>query len=986
MMRRIPLPALLCMCMLAMSYQASCADRWSEYGEYASKLEPLDPTPIGSGHIGLVDSGKWVQLRFPVPAEEAVGYWLALGPVVAYSGKGTGYQLVLRRDAQDGPILHEGVVITDGDQWNASNRDPIDLTDKILPQDRRRGYLDIYVTGLVQDDGWTVYRHSPGRPLLAHVAIMTPQMRRQMQAARMLRDSGLSLLPMPKSVTVLRMPPFRINPRTQIVCNKGCPESLVFAAHELSDAIRERTGIELKVTQMEGDTADPGHIRIALAEDLPRRRRSEIRLPEPPESYTVRVSTDSALVAARDEAGCFYGAMTLGQMVTPGPTGPSLPACRVDDEPSFPYRIIQYDIARGQTVDVAYVKRIIRELARCKVNGILFYMEDDFRFRKYPFLGREGTFTHEKARELSQYAHRYHMQLIPQFESLGHASAVLGHEEMAGLREAGGSWVFCTSEPRTWEFLDDIYAELVEAFPYTDFIHTGGDEFEMGFGKCDRCRAFIADKGIGGLYAEHMNRLNELVKKHGKTMMFWPSHHGPTPELSNMTIQYEAMMHKDCIPTEWIYHGPSSYPTIKQYQDLGFKDVYCCPAVESYSRLWPDHRTTFRGISGFYRAGARRGSKGAYCTTWEFMHGALIENSMYGLLYAAECSWNPQSTARDEFNRRFAQVWFGLRGDDAAVSIQDALSDPFPASGKQAMWRNTRTATKLLWTMPTDVMRAWVLKEPRVAENADGLVGVAEDILTRLETLAPRVQRNELSIRAAATAFGLMRYAGGKLVALKQATTDYKAAADLAARDTAGAADKLRAIASAMHDMGLAADERAEDYNYFVLNCGAYKGDAQRLRAQAAQWEEMAAKMAQLAAEVDEGKTATLPAGAHFGLLTGTYDRVGDWTPDLMSEEGTTIRFDATKLIKANGTIQLEWEYTRGAHALGIERNRLLQDGEVVAEDAHNGWTGAGHSNNVYTLRLEGYKADAKYEIVADVASRGGTDSRGTLWLVTPGE
>ena len=121
---------------------------------------------------------------------------------------------------------------------------------------------------------------------------------------------------------------------------------------------------------------------------------------------------------------------------------------------------------------------MIRESARYKLNAIMFYMEDDYKFEKYPFLGRPGTFTKAKALELSKYADQYHVMLIPQYESLGHAGAVLSHPEMKDLRENGNAWDFCTCEPKVWQFLDDAYAELAEAFPNSKYIHVGGDEFE----------------------------------------------------------------------------------------------------------------------------------------------------------------------------------------------------------------------------------------------------------------------------------------------------------------------------------------------------------------------------------------------------------------------------------------------------------------------------------------------------------------------------
>jgi len=147
----------------------------AQYAESAKRMDAVPPTPAGEGHLGKLPSGKAVQLRFRIPREQVAGYWLHLGNVVGFSGKGSSYRLTLHRDTADGPVLHTGPVITDGDAWNARNRIPIDITDAITPADRKRGYLDIYVTGTVEKDDWTVYRHNPGRPIFATVAILTPE-------------------------------------------------------------------------------------------------------------------------------------------------------------------------------------------------------------------------------------------------------------------------------------------------------------------------------------------------------------------------------------------------------------------------------------------------------------------------------------------------------------------------------------------------------------------------------------------------------------------------------------------------------------------------------------------------------------------------------------------------------------------------------------------------------------------------------------------
>ncbi len=335
-MHRVWVSCVSTLMLLAMLTSGSFADRWGEYGEFAKPQEAMDPTPAGTGHIGEVASGTFVQFRFSVPEDEAVGYWVRLANVVAYTGKGTSYQLVLRRDAENGAIVHTGVLLTNGDRWNDANRGVVDLTEAITQADRERGYIDVFVTGMVEGDDWTVYRQG-SRQALAYAAVMSPEMRRQMIAAQALKDSGIALIPMPSSIEVTPGEQLKISASTRIVYPEGASDSIVFTANELRTIITERCELDLPVVAVQA----------------------------------------RADVSGMGEAGCLYGAMTLGQMVRPnGEGGVSLPVCTVEDEPAFEYRIIQYDIARGQTVNVDYVKRVIRELARCKINGLLFYMEE----------------------------------------------------------------------------------------------------------------------------------------------------------------------------------------------------------------------------------------------------------------------------------------------------------------------------------------------------------------------------------------------------------------------------------------------------------------------------------------------------------------------------------------------------------------------------------------------------------------------------------
>lgn len=976
------LAALMVIASLALvSRTAYAADRWSEYSDSCVALGAIEPTPTGEGHLGVLDGAAAVALRIPIPAEAAEAYFVDLGNVVAFSGRGTSYQIVVRRSDPEGEVLWEGPVIANGDAWNTSNREPVDLTAAVTEGDRARGWLDLSVSARVADDGWTMYRSNPARPVQAFAAIPTAGAARRAAAVRELADRGVSILPIPHEMS-LGKGDLALSPATRIVYEPTAPASVAVAARELQALVHERTGLDLEIAEAIEPAAGDLGLAVAGATAWPT-PEALAGLPGDTEGYVLSITAAGARVFGAGEAGCFYGAMTLGQMSAQHGGKPSVPLVQIRDWPAFPNRIIQYDVARGQTINVPYVKRMIREFARCKVNALLFYMEDDFRFQKYPFLGREGTFTHEKARELSKYAHELHMELIPQFESLGHASAVLAHGELAHLREAGGSWVFCTCEPRTWEFLDDVYGELVEAFPYCRFIHVGGDEFEDGFGKCERCQARIAQDGIGGLYSEHMNKLNALVKKHERTMLFWPAHWGPTPELTQMSLRYKDLLDKDCVPTEWIYHGPSVYPEIEAYQSAGYQDIYCSPAVESYSRIWPDHTTTFRGIRGFYQAGAARGSGGAYCTTWEFMSGALIENSWYGLIFAAECSWSPDSTRRPEYDRRFADLWWGLTGADVVARMADPIFCPFPASGPASTWRNGWLVRNMLWVSPTNTMREYGLKNPDIARLAPTLCASMDAALANLQpfTAAPR---NQLTTDAASLAFRMMRYAGAKVVSYGQCAELYRKASAQLAQDATGAADALAQVSQVFAELHAQAQELATGYGWFVANCGAYVGDRDRLQEQADELASLQSRIEELCVGVRAGTVEELPPGSTFGFLAGTYTRLGGWSRDNCVESGMWLTLDATAAIAKPGVYQVEFEYERGAHGMSLNRVQLLANGQPVADDAHSGWTGAGSRGNVYSLSLPEYDPSARYEVVAEMASSGGIDSFGTIWFVAP--
>jgi hexosaminidase len=126
--------------------------------------------------------------------------------------------------------------------------------------------------------------------------------------------------------------------------------------------------------------------------------------------------------------------------------------------------------------------------------------------------------------------------------------------------------------------------------------------------------------------------------------------------------------------------------------------------------------------------------------------------------------------------------------------------------------------------------------------------------------------------------------------------------------------------------------------------------------------------------------------GVHFfdePPATPGSEPIGEWKPSQMSETAKPLQWDASKVVTKPGKYQVTMQYTEGGCRLDIAWVALMADDKEIARDTHEGRTGAADKDNVYTLNVADLKPGAKYTLVAQVRSDGGTDSNGTV-TITP--
>jgi hexosaminidase len=258
------------------------------------------------------------------------------------------------------------------------------------------------------------------------------------------------------------------------------------------------------------------------------------------ESYRLDVTPDGARIAAQTCTGALRGMETFSQLVVPGPDGFAAAAAHIEDRPRYPWRGLMLDVSR-HWMPVAVVERNLDGMAAVKLNVFHWHLSDDQGFRveskrwpKLQGMGSDGNFyTQAEIRHVIEYARDRGIRVIPEFDIPGHTTSwMVGYPELAsapGPYEIQRRWGIFepTMDPtreETYRFLDAFVGEMATLFP-DRFFHIGGDEVDdTQWKQSAAVQAFAREHGLANsaqVHAWFNRRVQEILKKHGKTMVGW---------------------------------------------------------------------------------------------------------------------------------------------------------------------------------------------------------------------------------------------------------------------------------------------------------------------------------------------------------------------------------------------------------------------------------------------------------------------------------
>ncbi|MDQ4100357.1 MAG: family 20 glycosylhydrolase, partial [Chloroflexota bacterium] len=312
-------------------------------------------------------------------------------------------------------------------------------------------------------------------------------------------------------------------------------------------------------------------------------------------------------------------------------------------------RGVMLDISRMKVLSPETLATTARTLAHYKYNQLQLYTEHTYRFQNHPSFGPDdGSLTATDILALDAVCRAHHIDLVPNFQSLGHQRELLDNPRYEGLAETAWHWSLATDRDETFAFLDELYSEFLPNFSSSYFNVDADEPWDMGQGLS---KAMTDKIGPGRVYLHHIKRLHDLVVgKHGRTMMMWADMFWHHPDLIGEFPD-------DIVLLDWWYEPKERFETVDVIARAK-RRFYVCPGTGSWMSLFPRIERAIVNTHGFVRDGVAAGAEGMLMTDWgDNGHFQMLSYSWYPFLWAAECAWTGAETSIDRFDDAFGRLF-----------------------------------------------------------------------------------------------------------------------------------------------------------------------------------------------------------------------------------------------------------------------------------------------------------------------------------------
>lgn len=352
------------------------------------------------------------------------------------------------------------------------------------------------------------------------------------------------------------------------------------------------------------------------------------------ESYTLNITEEGIVLAAREEEGLSFALRTLVKIVG---LEEELKAVFIDDAPMVRMRAIHMclfnpnDGSEKDDTSPDVLKKRIEMAALLGYNHVFMEFWGMFPYKKHPYACWPGScYTAEKIEEIVSWCiNDLHITPCPAQNLTSHAGwsriitrqhVVLDQRPDLAEMWIPGGWCFATENPKTKQYLQDIIDELIEAFHQPPMLHMCCDK-AFGFGSTEEDRTKSADI----LFAQHISNLNTYITAKGVRPVMWGDMLYSSMDSLIFKCKPETtdLLPKDILINIWTHNDPGEYwHDVDFFEDKGFQTVYS-PFVN------------YESIKNMIKLCIKKKSLGIVQTTWH-----RPEHAKPYFTYSAAKQWN----------------------------------------------------------------------------------------------------------------------------------------------------------------------------------------------------------------------------------------------------------------------------------------------------------------------------------------------------------
>ena len=415
------------------------------------------------------------------------------------------------------------------------------------------------------------------------------------------------------------------------------------------------------------------------------------------QAYKLTINSNFIRMEATTATGLFYASQSLKQLYRysflSNKGNISIPCMAITDWPNFKIRAWQDDISRGPIVSMDYLKRLIPQMAECKLNAFSLYTEHTFKTKCHPDIAPTDAFTAEEIKELEDFCRPYHIQIIGNQQCFGHFEEILCNPFYSHLADT--KWNLNPAKEETYKFLEDHLREVARAYksPYFNINCDETESLGQGYAK-----AYVDSLGAETVYYQHINRVNRMLRPYRKRVMMWGDIADQHPEILDN-------LDKDIFLIAWSYVGIDSFDDFLQPYVKSGRNYFVAPGVSLSERVWPKHYEFKKNIANLCRDGYKNGALGVINTCWDDFGESLTNSALYGLAYGAEMSWNTTTKQERHSEANFATHFLGSLSDEICQHL-DELSEWTKIDGIGKFTAMTEPMTPFYPALVGDSIRA----------------------------------------------------------------------------------------------------------------------------------------------------------------------------------------------------------------------------------------------------------------------------------------